>query len=432
MKRYKIYNENNENKPAAIILGGTIPHGLLIQLLKKRGFYTILIDYFMNPPAAEFVDIHYMESAMDLNSVVEVARRNDAQLIMSLCLDQQINIAIRASEELGIVHPFSSNLALQVTNKTLMKKIMMDGKIPTSKYYVVNERTNIDELELNYPVIVKPNDSCGSAGVDKLESPDGLREAIQNARQWGSSNEVIIEEYVVGTEMSVHCYVADGKTQVMFQSCRLVSMEENSYQLLCVLYLPKIKDRLKKELERIADQLVVKFGLPAYTPLFMQVIIKDDKISVLEFSPRISGDIASYAAVEDAGIDLLDCAVDSYIGKCKQPKKSEYKGYVCSCPFYCREGIFDHVTGTESLVSDGTIKKRLLLKAPGDHISTDKPSSSNVMKYVIEGNTPEECLDKLLKARTVTDIVDEDGNSIKDSRFVLTEELLKEKLSELI
>ena len=37
------------NKPVAIVLGGTYPHKYLINNLKLRGYYTILIDYYVFP-----------------------------------------------------------------------------------------------------------------------------------------------------------------------------------------------------------------------------------------------------------------------------------------------------------------------------------------------------------------------------------------------
>ena len=42
----------NNNKPIAIVLGGIFPHAEVIKKLKKRGYYTVLVDYFDNPPAA--------------------------------------------------------------------------------------------------------------------------------------------------------------------------------------------------------------------------------------------------------------------------------------------------------------------------------------------------------------------------------------------
>ena len=48
------------NKPIAIVLGGTNPHIELINNLKARGFYTILLDYFENPPAKNVADLHHI------------------------------------------------------------------------------------------------------------------------------------------------------------------------------------------------------------------------------------------------------------------------------------------------------------------------------------------------------------------------------------
>lgn len=38
MYDYRINQENSEHKPVAVVLGGTVPHGELIRLLKKEDF----------------------------------------------------------------------------------------------------------------------------------------------------------------------------------------------------------------------------------------------------------------------------------------------------------------------------------------------------------------------------------------------------------
>ena len=65
-------------KPVAIVLGGIVPHKNLLEKLKKRGYYTILIDYFENPPAAAAADLHLRESAMDKEAVLRAAKKYHA------------------------------------------------------------------------------------------------------------------------------------------------------------------------------------------------------------------------------------------------------------------------------------------------------------------------------------------------------------------
>lgn len=52
-------------KPVAIVLGGTRPHIALIENLKARGFYTVLVDYYDNPPARAMADRNARESHLD-------------------------------------------------------------------------------------------------------------------------------------------------------------------------------------------------------------------------------------------------------------------------------------------------------------------------------------------------------------------------------
>ena len=80
-----------ENNPVAIVLGGTVPHCYLIQLLKKRGYHTVLVDYTQNPPAKEFADEHIKESTLDRDAVLSIARKRDAQLVISTNVDQAKN-----------------------------------------------------------------------------------------------------------------------------------------------------------------------------------------------------------------------------------------------------------------------------------------------------------------------------------------------------
>lgn len=432
MYKYKVNQENKRDLPVAVVLGGTVPHKNLLAKLKERGYYTVLIDYFDNPPAAESADVHCVESAMDLDVVTNVAKENNAEVILSSCLDQQMNIAMRAAETLGLAHPFGAELTERVTNKRLMKRIMMEGGIPTSRYYIVDEFFDLSKLELTYPVIVKPVDSCGSAGVVKLESSEKLKETVKTSMEWSRDHRAVVEEFVEGTELSVHCYVEAGKAKVLFTNCKIAKMEGKAYQQMLNLYMPQLDSGLQKELERVADLIVEKFELPSYTPMFMQVIVKEGKVSVIEFSPRIAGGLASYISENYAGFDLLNYSIDSYLGMHEDRGNAALKNWLCNLPIYCTEGVFAKVSGTEQLIKEGIVKKLELLKVPGDHVDMEKPSSSNVCKYLIEGDSAADCFRKASYAKAHTDCLDVSGKSIINRTFVLTEEEFNDKVSALL
>ena len=421
-------------KQTALILGGTVPHAELTRLLRKRGYFTVLVDYFENPPAAAEADVHRRESAMDYESVLKIAKEYDAKLILSSCLDQQINIAMRAAEELGIPHPFSSETAEKVTNKTLMKKIMEENGIPTARYSICEGKGLPENLDLRFPVIVKPVDSCGSAGVRKIDitERENLGQAICEAGRFGLSGGVLVEEFITGTEMGVHGYIEDGKAKLLFGTCKITEPIRGITIQLCNMYLPKLKDTLQEKLERIMNQIVRAFDLPAYSPLFMQVIVRGNDVFVIEFSPRVAGGLSSEVSRIYSDFDLISYSIDSYLGVKKKQDGKKLDMVVCNLPLYANDGVFDHVTGPEKLKEAGIVHHEILLKTKGDHIDWSKPSSANVMKYVIDGVDFEDCYRKLKIADENTAIIDRDGRSMRNQSSPLTYELLMERLKVLI
>ena len=74
--------ENGMKK--ALILCGTIPHTLLLEKLKEKGYYTILADMNSRAPAVPFADEFVPVSAMDKEAVLgggEKGRPGDRLLL---------------------------------------------------------------------------------------------------------------------------------------------------------------------------------------------------------------------------------------------------------------------------------------------------------------------------------------------------------------
>ena len=59
-------------KKVAIVLGGTKPHVNLIENLKCRNYYTILIDYLKNSPGIDAADEFICESTLDVDKVLKL------------------------------------------------------------------------------------------------------------------------------------------------------------------------------------------------------------------------------------------------------------------------------------------------------------------------------------------------------------------------
>ena len=130
----------------ALVLAGGVPQISLIKELKKRGIYTILADYNQNPVAKEFADCFYQVSTLDVKGITDIACKEMVDFIITVCTDQALLTMAYVSEILGLPCYIDYNTALNVTNKSYMKKVLIDNGISTSKYVALNSFEKDDEV----------------------------------------------------------------------------------------------------------------------------------------------------------------------------------------------------------------------------------------------------------------------------------------------
>lgn len=206
---------NSNNKPIAIVLGGTFPHRELINKLKKRDYYVVLIDYLSNPSGKELADIHIKESTLDKDKVLKIAQDYDAKLVISTCVDQANVTACYVAEKLQLPSPYPYEVSLAVTDKKTMKEKMVGNNIPTARHIVVDSIISCDKVELNYPLIVKPVDSNSSKGVRRANDKHELVRFLKEALKLSRDGRAIIEEFIVGKEIGADCIIQNNKASII-------------------------------------------------------------------------------------------------------------------------------------------------------------------------------------------------------------------------
>ena len=275
-------------KPVAIVLGGTIPHVHLIELLKERGYYILLLDYTLNPPARAYADEHLFVSTLDKEAVLKIAIERKVSLIISTNIGQANITCCYVAEQLGLTKPYSYETALDVTDKQRMKRIMWKNGIPTSKFIQVGSVDEAKILNLQYPLMVKPSDSNSANGVKRVYNKTELNTYLPDALRFSRNGMAIIEEFVSGKEISAYGVVISSKAKVIMHQERLSVYDGEDKVIKCYASLApsRISDAATQKAEQILTQIAEAFHLDN-TPLFFQGIVNGDDISVIEFAPRV-------------------------------------------------------------------------------------------------------------------------------------------------
>jgi len=395
----------------AIVLGGTAPHISLINNLKERGYHTILIDYYENPPAKQYADEHIQESTLDKEKILKIAKRVNADLVISTSIDQANVTACYVGEQLGLPIPYSYNTAIEVTNKGLMKELMIKNNIPTSKYCFVKGISDVPLSSMKFPLVVKPADSNGSVGVRKAENKeqlmDYLNKAIAISRTTG---EAIVEEFKTGIEVSVDCFILDGKVDIVLirQKYKLPFKEGNVLQSPGSFSPGLISQKNVEKLKAIVEQIGKVFKLNN-TPMLVQALINEKEINIIEFAPRVGGGLSFRTVFLNTQFDILNSTVNSFLGIKEQPQYQKPLSYLATIIIYANPGIFHKIEGIEQLIENDIIKEYHAYKTQGMVIGDDMSTRSRIGAFIVEGKTIEEKKFKIKEAVQNIKVFDENG-----------------------
>lgn len=393
-----------------LVLAGGSDQVALIKELKGRGHYVILVDYFDNPPARVYADKHVIASTLDVERVKEVAIEENVSLITTACTDQALLTVANVSEQLGLPCYLSYKTGLNVTNKSYMKKVLVENGIPTAKFVILDSLDYQRIKGFDFPVVVKPVDCNSSKGVKRIDTFDELPDYLEQAIEFSRTKTAIVEEFKVGNEISVDYYVEGECAKLLCATSSLKIKNKNSFTILCSDY-PAINAEQEERLKVIGNQVAKAFDLKN-CPLFIQMIVDGNDINVIEFSARMGGG-SKYNLIRIlSGVDIMSKYVDLVLGGSPTVNPSKQVNYCKMVYLYCFPGIFDHIEGLAELKEDGIVDAYFEYKTKGMKITQSETSGDRPAGYLITADTADELAEKLRYADSRIRVLSNDGVDI--------------------
>ena len=155
----------------------------------------------------------------------------------------------------------SSALAM---DKSLSKQLFRAAGIPTPKGITAKNGQQIDPASVPYPCMVKTTCGGSSVGTYRVEKPEELQQALDDAYSFG--DDVIIEQFVSGREFSVG--VVDGKAYPIIEIAPIHGFYDykNKYQAgstieTCPADLPA---DLTRSMQHYAEMVFEALGMRSY------------------------------------------------------------------------------------------------------------------------------------------------------------------------
>ncbi len=368
-----------------MILGASILQLPAIKKAKEMGFDVIAVD--MNPEAIGFKVSGIKKeiiSTIDIPAIIEAAERHQIDGIMTLATDMPIRSVAAVAREMNLVG-IDEETALKATNKIEMRKALQLGGVPIPKFFKVSNENEYKEAvkQFTVPFIVKPADSSGSRGIFEvvdITNHELVKNAYEYCKPYSKVGDVIVEEYMIGPEVSVETLTVDGVCHVIQITDKLTTGAPHYVEMghsQPTRLNKKIADKISEVAKAANNAIGIKNG-PSHT----EIIITSEGPKIVELGARLGGDnITTHLVPLSTGVDMVECCIKIAVGEKPDIVKKWNKGSAIRY-FKQHAGIVDSIKGLEKAKKIEGIKQISIVHGVGEEV-TEITSSGSRMGFII-------------------------------------------------
>ena len=374
-----------------MILGAGILQLPAIVKAKQMGYEVVAVD--MNPQAIGFssADIKLVISTIDVEKVVEAAKKYQVIGVMTLASDLPMRTVAAVAKTLGL-SGIAPETAFAATDKGEMIKIFQEQGVEHPWFYIVQSEKELYDIKqkFDYPCIIKPTDNSGSRGVHLVNNESELIVAYNYSKQQSRKGRVVIEEYLRGPEVSVEIIVCQGEVHVIQVTDKLttgaphfVEMGHNQPSRLDKNDIIKISD--------LATRAVKAIGIDN-SAAHVEIILTKDGPKMVELGARMGGDcITTHLVPLSTGVDMLEATIKLACGD--EPKLESKFNQGSAIRFLnVPMGTIINVEGIDEAKGIEGVKQIFLTKNVGDIVGEIGSSTDRVGFVIAQANTAEEAI----------------------------------------
>ncbi len=372
-----------------LIIGASILQMPAILKAKELGYYVATVDFNSKAVGIPYADEFYEVSTIDIDAVARVAKEFKADGVMTLATDMPMRSVAKAAEVCGLPG-ISMDTAIKATDKGEMIKAFEKCNVQHPWYYIAanqEEFINIKE-KITYPCIMKPTDNAGSRGVVLVHSLKELENEYSYTVSESRKGGVIIEEYMIGQEVSVEVMAIDGQPHILQVTDKITTGAPHFVEMGHTQPSRLGKDNVEK-IKDLAVRAVKAIGIQD-GPAHVEIMLTKDGPKMVELGARMGGDcITTHLVPLSTGIDMVRSTIEIACGEKTDIKPKFAKGSAIRY-FKTEKGIIKSITGIEEARSIPGIKEISFVKNIGDKVESIDSSVDRVGFVIAQGENADE------------------------------------------
>lgn len=386
-----------------LIIGASILQLPAIKKAKELGYYVGVADYNPNAIGISYADEFFNVSTIDVDGVVNVAKKFKPDGIMTLATDMPMRSVAAACKALNLPG-ISTETALKATDKGEMIKSFEKHKVEHPWYFIIDNCDSLDRVmeQITYPCIMKPTDNAGSRGVVLCHNIDELKSKYNYSMTESRCGSVIIEEYLQGPEFSVEVMVVDGKPHVLQITDKLTTGAPHFVEMghtQPTIQPVDVRERIKNLACRAVKAVGINVG-----PAHVEMILTENGPKMVELGARMGGDcITTHLVPLSTGIDMVGATIKLACGE-KTDLVPKYSKGAAIRYFETSPGILKEISGIEKAKGIPGVIDISFVHEVGENIGEIGSSTDRIGFVIAQGETRNKSIEICQKAKELISI----------------------------
>ena len=239
----------------AAVIGASSESIYAIGKAKEMGLEVVALDGDPAAPGLKAADKAFVVDIRDVNKVIEVLDENKPDVILPVPIGRYLTTTGVVNDHYGLCG-VTEDAAAICTDKYEFHRILNEKGLRNAELYLIPagaEESDADELNVQYPVVVKPRFGSGSRGVQIYNTRQELIKGFLSGQPY--DEDYCIESCIDGPEYGVDGVFLDGEFKLIllrgkkntlppYRECvgyySIIETEKNKD------FFDKIKDLLQK------------------------------------------------------------------------------------------------------------------------------------------------------------------------------------------
>ncbi len=307
-----------------LILNGTTSEIPIIKTAQEMGYFVVTSGNMPELPGHKVSDEYIYADYSDCEAVLQVAKDNGIEGIISCANDFGVITASYVAEKMGWPGHDSYENSILMHQKDRLMDYFIENDYPTPWFEIFDNSEDAKAFveSCSFPVIIKPNDMTGGKGVNRADNRDEAFTAIDLAFDASRDKHVLIEKYLQGKQQSIVVFLINRRVAVTSSSD--IFCMKNPYLVQAETYpasdFELVKDKLREIIHRMASDLELCDGIFSF-----QFFVEDGEPFIIDMMRRSFGNEALSLADEITGFPWEKAYIMSSLGidcselKCENP-----------------------------------------------------------------------------------------------------------------